>query len=245
MDLRFAVVDDNRYDRQSLLDGLSVYFAQRPALQYSCAQYPDAESFLQEFVPASYSLVFLDIQMGGLSGIDLAARLRAMDRDLLIVFTTTSREFAFDAFPIHPFDYLVKPLAQERLNTVLSEAIRAVTKEEATISVKVARNSYNIPVKSIVAVTSRGHQVDLLMENKTTLASTMRFSDFEKQLSLEPRFLSCNRGILINMDYILSLDGDVFRMKDGNTYPIRVRDRSQVLSLYTRYMISWVDGGAR
>ena len=96
-----------------------------------------------------------------------------------------------------------------------------------------------------MAVTSRGHAVDVILDSGNKLSSTMKFSDLEEQLSLDKRFLSCNRGIVINMDHILSLDEDVFKMKDGSSYPIRVRERAKVISQYTRYMLSRVGGGSR
>ena len=245
MDLRFGIVDDSTFDREYLKNGLQTYFDLRPSIHYSYDEFKDAESFLHSYTPSSYTLVFFDIQMGALSGIDLANRIRDIDKDILIVFTTTSREFAFDAFPIHPFDYLVKPYTQERLNSVLSEMIRKVSEEETSITIKVPRDSFDVTLRSIVAVTSRGHAVDVILDSGNKLSSTMKFSDLEEQLSLDKRFLSCNRGIVINMDHILSLDEDVFKMKDGSSYPIRVRERAKVISQYTRYMLSRVGGGSR
>ena len=65
------------------------------------------------YEPGHSDLVFLDICMGDVNGIELARHLRAVDEKVLIVFLTTSSEYAFDAFPIHPFDYLMKPIDPE------------------------------------------------------------------------------------------------------------------------------------
>ena len=64
-----------------------------------------------------YQVVFLDICMEGTNGIETAQRLRAADPDLLIVFVTSSPEYVWDAFPVHPFDYLLKPYKEESLSS--------------------------------------------------------------------------------------------------------------------------------
>ena len=245
MELHFGLVDDNKADREYLINGLHSYFGPRPTFHFSYDEFKDAESFLANYTPESYSMVFFDIQMGALSGIDLANRIREIDKDILIVFMTTSKEFAFDAFPIHPFDYLVKPFTQERLNKVLSEMIRKFADDEVSITIKVPMDSFNVTLKSIVSVTSRGHTVDVALDNGNVIRSNMKFSELEDQLSSDQRFLTCNRGIIINMDFILSADDEVFTMKNGNNYPIRVRERAKVISRYTKYMLSRIGGDSK
>lgn len=245
MDIKIAVVDDNRTDRENLIKDLEVFSSVVPSANFIVEQFESGNSFLDVYSSGKYQLVFFDIQMEGLNGIESANRLRLVDTDTLIVFCSTSREYAFDAFPIHPFDYLVKPYSQERINTVLSEMIRVVSQEEPSIEVKIPRDMVKVELRSIVAVSSRGHNVDIFMENSKPLVSTMRFSELEEQLLVDPRFLSCNRGIIINMDHVLSLDDDIFRMKDGSIYPLRVRERSRIVSNYTKYMLSRVSGGKK
>ena len=72
-----------------------------------------------------YQVVFLDICMEGTNGIEAAQRLRAADPDLLIVFVTSSPEYVWDAFPVHPFDYLLKPYKEEKFEQLAGELRRA------------------------------------------------------------------------------------------------------------------------
>lgn len=245
MDIRLCVVDDRKEDRDMLKEDLKHFFELRSSFNYSCDEYPDGESFLSSYRSNAYDLVFFDIQMPGISGIELANQLRDLDADILIVFTTTSREFAFDAFPIHPFDYLVKPFTQDRLNKVLSEMIRVLSQEEPFVQIRIPRDVIDVQLRSIVAVESHGHSVHVMLDDKRIIVSTMRFSEIEELLTSDARFLPCNRGVVINMDHVLSLDQDIFRMKDGSTYPLRVRERAKIVSKYTKYMLTRVSGGNR
>ena len=118
--MRVAIVDDLHTDSAALYAMLTARIPS-PA---SVDVYDSGERFLSS--ESRYDLVFLDIVMEGMDGIETARRLREMDMRCLIVFLTTSSEYAWDAFPVHPFDYLLKPVDETRLEQVLCEARRAM-----------------------------------------------------------------------------------------------------------------------
>lgn len=114
--MRVAVVDDLRTDAETLRGLLSKHLPEAVFIDL----YESGEAFLA--AEAKHDLVFLDIVMKGMDGIETARRLRMRDMASMIVFLTTSREYVWDAFPVHPFDYLVKPVDEARLTHVLDEA---------------------------------------------------------------------------------------------------------------------------
>ena len=105
MNIRIAIVDDQAQARELLRQDLLV----RVPDGASVACFDGGEAFLSGFTPGDDALVFLDICMEGMNGIEVAQRVRKRSARCLIVFLTSSKEYAFDAFPVHPFDYLVKP----------------------------------------------------------------------------------------------------------------------------------------
>lgn len=74
-------------------------------------------------------------------------------------FLTSSSEYAWDAFPVHPFDYLLKPIDKARLARVLDEAERAVQRRERTLSLKVGRQVELVNVSAVSYVNARDHYV--------------------------------------------------------------------------------------
>lgn len=64
----------------------------------------------------------------------------------------------------------------------------------------------------------------------------MKFSDIQAQLRDEPRFLVCNRGVLINMDEVRSFDGECFVMNDGQRFAVRLSDRVQIGERFCDYI---------
>ena len=238
MNLHLAIVDDRAEDIKRLEHDITRFFAYRLEQHAYVEAFPSGEAFLEAFHPDAYHLAFLDICMDGINGIELAQRLRAEDPKLLIVFLTTSSEYAFDAFPVHPFDYLIKPYELKKLHSVLQEMLRVLSVSERTITIRIARDSYDVPIRRIVSVVSEGHTVTLRVLNHEPLRSIMTFADIMEQLGDDPRFLSCNRGVLVNMDHVRSLEGNNICMTDSSSYPLRVRDRAELISAFTQYTLS-------
>ncbi len=165
-----------------------------------------------------------------------------MDEKLLIVFLTASREYAFDVQPFHPFDYLIKPFEPEALERVLREARRVLGTAEPELTVRAERTEYRLPYNMIVAVLSRGHAIEIRTVSGQVLCAAATFAEVEKQLSADPRFLPCNRGILLNMEHVSSASCKAFYMIDGTEYPIRVRATRDMLARFSQFQISHIRG---
>ena len=243
MEYRIVLADDQPEDRNRLARDLKDWFSGRAEARVEA--YPDGASLLSETAPGSAQIAFLDIRMEGMDGITLAKRLRQNDAQILIVFLTSAREYAFDAFPIHPFDYLVKPYGAEDLNRVLEDALRALADEEPEITLRVSRVPVSIPCSRILSASSRGHAVDVTTADGNVISAAVSFTELLKMLEGDERFLVCNRGLVVNMDHVLTLEEDVLRMTDGSVCPLKTKGRGELIARFTRYQISRLKRGAR
>lgn len=245
MDLRVVIVDDLESDRTRLATDIRALAERIPRLRVSITTYTSAEKYLEVFRRGEADLAFLDVCMGNMNGIELAQNLRNADPDLLIVFVTTSKEFALEAYPTHPFDYLIKPYEKPQLSRLLLDALRVLRTEEVAIDIRVPRDVKTIPLRAIVSAEARGHKTLLHLEDGTTLESIMSFSEIEQQLGGDPRFLLVNRGILVNLDYAVKPEGDTLIMEHGMQYPLRKRDRAQLASRISNYLLVRMGRGRR
>ncbi len=242
-----AVVDDRRIDSEKLQRSILKWFSVNHKAPKSVSCFADGLSLLKIFEPEKFHIVFMDIIMDKMSGIDTAKRLRDSDSHLLIVFTTSSDEFAFEAFPIHPFDYVMKPYSPERVGHVLSEAVKFFETSEHFFPARVAHSTYQIPLRKISAVLSDNHFIDVVMSDGNSMICSMKFSEAEKILMNYPQFLMCNRGVIINMDNVSSLSRDksAVIMSDGTHYALKVRSRNEIIKTFTQYQISRMREGAK
>lgn len=228
--MRVAIVDDLRADGVALYGLLT---ARLPSLTYVDV-YDSGERFLDSTV--KYDLVFLDIVMAEMNGIETARRLRKRDMGCLIVFLTGSNEYAWEAFPVHPFDYLLKPVDEARLDQVLAEAKRALERKERVLPVKVGRQTETVCISEVRHVCARDHYVYITLTDGRELKCYMTFGEVQAMFREEPRFLTCNRGVLINMDEVRSFDGRNFTMNDGQCFAVRLSEKVRIEERFCEYM---------
>lgn len=243
MELNIAVVDDTSSDVLRLKNFIRNW-ADGSAHELGVIQsYMSGEEMLRDFVPKAFHIVFMDIIMGDMNGVETAQQLRLEDTELLIVFMTTSKEYMFKTFPIHPFDYVLKPYHQKEVEKVLNEAVRVLTADDPAVTIKVPHSEYTIPMRLISSVVSnRNHTVEINLTDGKCLLSIMTFKEVEKLFAEDPRFLLCNRGVIVNMSQISAQEKGVFVMKDGTRYPIRVNGQSKVSEAFSQYLINSMRG---
>lgn len=208
MELRFAVVEDRLPDAQRLESLLRLAFGGGQPLV--CDHYESGDAFLAAFPSKEYQVIFLDICMEGTNGIETARILRRADPDLLLVFVTSSPEYVWDAFPVHPFDYLLKPYREEKLFQLADELRRVLFRAEPELEVRIVSD-----------------------DGECRAVST--FSQVEQLLRAQENFIVCNRGVILNMDKVLRLDCDCFEMLDGTCLPVRQKDKNSLFAQFTQY----------
>lgn len=103
--------------------------------------------------------------MEGTNGIDTARTLRRTDPDLPLVFVTSSPEYVWDAFPVHPFDYLLKPYREEKLFQLADELRRVLFRAEPELDVRIARQTVQLPLRKIQYAMSQNHYVRVVTDD--------------------------------------------------------------------------------
>lgn len=107
--MHLIIVEDLETDREQLAALLRRDCAGHEE-RVDISFYASGEEFQQHYRPKSCDGLFLDIMLGGLSGIEIARKVREAEKRLPIIFTTIGRDYAVDGFAVRATDYLVKPL---------------------------------------------------------------------------------------------------------------------------------------
>ena len=233
--MRIAVVDDMQSDRQQLNDCLDKYCRQA-GLEYVLDSISSGEEFLKagDF---AYNLIFLDIYMSGMTGMEAATAIREHNKDCLLIFTTTSKDFAVESYRVRAFDYLVKPYTYEQFSETMNLFDKSVVSSSRFIEVKANRMVVRIRCQDIIFADYYNHYVSIHTTGET-IRTLLPFEELEAKLAPYPQFLCCNRNCLINMDKVVSVLKDGFKMPSGECLTIKRGTEKELRQRYADYLFS-------
>ncbi len=237
--MNIAIVDDRPEERETLKAFLTEYSVMN-RLDFSLYEFPDGESFLSEYVPFTYTVVFLDIYMGGMTGVETAEKLRKTDTDTPVIFLTTSKEHMGNAFSIHAFDYITKPAVREKLFKCMDDLLKTKTVlYSETFHFSQDRTDHSLPFPDIVSVnTAEKNYLNLTDRQGNTFHIRMTFAAICKTLETDSRFLSINRGILVNMDFIIRFEKGCCLLKNGGKYPVYTKKAKETEQKWQNYIFN-------
>ena len=121
--MHIALADDRPDARKRLSETLSDY-AFRNGLHFDIHAFPSGEALLEASISTRFSVIFLDVFMDGISGIETAAKIRETDEDVCLVFLTTSNEHQAQAIHLHVYDYINKDEGAGAVYRVLDRLLR-------------------------------------------------------------------------------------------------------------------------
>ena len=229
---RITICDDVEVERFVLKRQLKMYF-QTNGGEVEIQEYESGESLLAD-VEDGYvwsDLIFLDIYMGDLNGMDTARKLRDLGVEAPIVFLTASPDFTLESYEVEASGYLLKPADEEQTAAILRKLLKPDLRKR--ISVK-CRRQYRYPfVDEILYLESDRHVVTLHMLDGSEIETTQKLGELEKQIK-DSSFLHCHQSYLVNMAHIVDVQED-FVLRNGDCVPIRVRGRKDVLDTYNEY----------
>ncbi|MGI6175148.1 MAG: LytR/AlgR family response regulator transcription factor [Christensenellales bacterium] len=228
--LNIAVCEDMPRDMERLCAQIAAC-----GLGVQIQRFQSGEAFLDNFSAGRYHLVFLDIYMQGMTGVDVAKALRASDADCIIVFTTTSHEHALEGYQVNALQYLLKPTQDEEVARVLEKAVSLLKpKNEPFITVLSDKQKYDIPLHTILYVEVH-NRICRIHTTKETLPTYASIGGLEQMLPTPP-FLRCHQAYIVNMDHVACIKQD-FHMKNDDRVYIRQREYHKIRKIYLRYLV--------
>ena len=233
-EISIAICDDLEAERINLARMVKSYvcahgFSAKLRLFSSGASLLDA---LWE--PPPIHLLFLDIYMPGLSGIETARRIRAAGSQMSIIFATTSQDHGMDSFELQASDYLVKRFRVEDVSACLDWYFSHIPEHMRSLSVYAEGEWQQIPLASIHYIDVFDHRSHIHTSRGVVIARR-GLDDLESAIESQD-FLRCHRSYLVNLNHVEGVESNDFRMEDQTLIPISSANTSSI----RRKFIDWI-----
>ncbi|MCL2125072.1 MAG: LytTR family DNA-binding domain-containing protein [Oscillospiraceae bacterium] len=223
--MRIAICEDNAHDAAEIRSYLEQHF-ERNGFAGEIMTYETGEALLVSFSPGVYDIVFLDIYLPGISGIDAARKIRAADPDCTIVFITVDAAHMPSGFALRAASYVVKPITSEQMETALLQCRRVFMKNARYIEVKTGGQSVKIPLIKILYIEIRDKAASVYTPDGVVKTYTS-MDELEHMLGGSP-FMRCHRSYIINMNYVDDVLENDFLIRGGARVPIRKNGMKEI-----------------
>lgn len=241
--MNIAICDDLDSDRQALIHMIKKY-CNDYNLEIELFTYENGSQLLSDFELGKFKLIFLDIYMNDknhLTGIEIAKQIRIQDKESIIIFMTTSKDHALDAFEVDAMQYLVKPVGFDKIKHIFDKCQKLFSKNMRFIEISSEGLSLKILLKDIYYIEVY-NKTSFIHTNLKVISTYTSLSNILELLGGSP-FLRCHRSYIVNMYYIDSICTNDFLLKNGDKIPIRKNDTSAIKQIYSDYFFEQMRNG--
>lgn len=168
-----------------------------------------------------FQIIYLDIMMNGINGVDTALEIRKLNPLVKIIFLTSSTEFVYHAFDANASNYLIKDLHDNKFEDVFMTSVKEIQRQDNQphFTMTSQKGSVLIPFRDIVYFESYKRLLICHTASKKTFEYYYKISDLAEDLK-DKSFILVHRSYLVNFQYILKLTKSEVYLKDGSILPV-------------------------
>ncbi len=198
--LKVSICDDNKITREELCDIVNKYFVGRK-IPSEIRCYTCGEALLED--KSSEDIVFLDVEMPGVNGIQAGYEILARNPEAVIIFVTSFEGFLDEAMDMKAFRYLLKPVDKKRLYSALD----TLTERRRLISFVSGREEIFISEADMVMIYSDRRKTYILTDMGKEYPTTVSIKQWSLRLSSSEQFIQPHYSYIINMKYVADVKG--------------------------------------
>ncbi len=232
--MRFAVCDDETEICKDISEKITAIYPEAIVTEFS-----SGEELIN--TKEDFDIIFLDIEMHGIDGMQVAHQLREEGCPSVIIFVTAYENRVFEAFDVGAFHFLVKPVSEERFSEVIKKAVENCSQSdlyaetEKSIIVKTGGISTKLSLKEIMYAEAFDH-ILILHTLNGKLEYRERLNKFEKQT--DRTFFRTHRSYLINLRYLEKYSSCEVIMDNGDRVLLSKKRYAELVKAYMNYIRS-------
>lgn len=211
--MHFAIVDDEKYFADELYSVIKKYMSEINE-DFAADFYSDGLTFINSR-NKDYDIVFLDIKMPIMNGMETAEKFRKINKTAILIFVTNFEQFALKGYKVDAMDYIIKPIDYAQFSSVLKKALgKAKKRKESQLILNTSQGIIRIPLMDIIYLESIKHHIIFhTLQGDFDCWSTLK--KYEGMLPKD-QFVRANNGYLINLQFVseIKLDSVIVNKKE-------------------------------
>lgn len=241
--IRIAICDDNASEVEYIQDIVLGFTKENPDTDFFIRPFTSAFELLDNIIGKSgFHIYLLDILMPNISGIDLGESIRQKDDLAIIIYLTSTMDYALKSFSVFAFQYLLKPVAPTELHGVLKKALLKIGLERnKIISLRTKDGITAIRYHQIIFVEYSNHSLRFHLTDGTIATSVSLREPFEStanQLLQDSRFVRPHKAFIINMHYVHTLTANEFIMTNESQIAVSKKKYTAIKKQYIDFLLS-------
>ncbi len=237
--LKIVFCDDNATILNQVKECVAEFFATVGGAQPEYAAYTCGEALLT--TEDRIDIAFLDVEMPGISGIDVGSKLKDRNPHIKIIILTAHPEYLDDAMDLRVFRYLSKPIDKDRLFRNLRDAVREYNMESAEQIIETPTATLYRRTDEIICVETKGRKTTVYTLDG--IWESTRNMEYWQSVLVQPCFFVTNRSYIVNMTYVSSFDRESILLKYGDNELVAYLTKRKYTDFKDRQLLFW--GGAK
>lgn len=239
--IQIAICDDNKFERKNIEDLLHKFFLLHPEINFCVHTFPSASELLS-FIEKKeiYNIYLLDIIMPEHDGISIGEKIRERDSSAIIIYLSSSPDYALKAFHVYAFQYLLKPLVTEKLFSTLEKAISNLKQAYGEYFViKTKEGLVSLSCLCIEYIEYFNHIIYIYMKDGAIYESVTLRESFDKtikELLQYPFFVKPHKSFLVNLNAVKKLQEHSFLMNNASFVPISRNNYSNMKKIFIEFL---------
>ena len=232
--IRIAVCDDEVIFVRCLRDMVEALF-EKQGMEFQCFVYTSAPELIRAHRKEEFQLLFLDIDMPGIDGMEIAKRLEQTERRVKVIFVTNHADMVFTAIHYRPFRFIRKERLHIELEEALLCAIEEIREESLYGEIFIEKDEAEIRISDITYLESQRHYVIVHFRRKDDQVIRAKISDFSERLE-RYGFVRTHVGYIVNIRDIYSINTKRVLLDDRTPIPVSRKYTEHVREMHAKYV---------